>query len=536
MITISDLALQYSGTFLFQHVDLQFTAGNCYGVIGANGAGKSTFLKLLSGELDSTKGPISIKPGLRMSVLKQDQFRYDAYTILDTVIMGNQRLYDIMKQKDALYAKPDFSDEDGLLASELETEFAELNGWEAESDASRILQGLGVPVELHNDRMADTDGRIKVKVLLAQALFGQPDIILLDEPTNNLDIESINWLENFILDYEDNGLVIVVSHDRHFLNTVCTHIVDIDYGKIRMYVGNYDFWYESSQLMQNLIRSKNKRNEEKIAELQAFISRFSANKAKSKQATARRRLLDKLSVEEMPASSRRYPFVGFTQEREVGKDILFVTDVSKTIDGVKLLDKVSFIVNRGDKIAFVGENEVAQTTMFKILMGELEPDEGTVKWGVSTSQSYFPKDNSEYFDGHDETLVDWLRQFSEKKDDVYLRGFLGRMLFSGEDVFKSVKVLSGGEKVRCMLSRMMLSGANVILLDQPTNHLDMESIQAVNKGLIAFPGNILLASHDHEMLQSVANRIIEFRPDGTICDRLGTYDEYLEYQAALKNS
>ena len=536
MITISDLALQYSGTFLFQHVDLQFTAGNCYGVIGANGAGKSTFLKLLSGELDSTKGTISIKPGLRMSVLKQDQFRYDAYTILDTVIMGNQRLYDIMKQKDALYAKPDFSDEDGLLASELETEFAELNGWEAESDASRILQGLGVPVELHNDRMADTDGRIKVKVLLARALFGQPDIILLDEPTNNLDIESINWLENFILDYEDNGLVIVVSHDRHFLNTVCTHIVDIDYGKIRMYVGNYDFWYESSQLMQNLIRSKNKRNEEKIAELQAFISRFSANKAKSKQATARRRLLDKLTVEEMPASSRRYPFVGFTQEREVGKDILFVTDVSKTVDGVKLLDKVSFIVNRGDKIAFVGENEVAQTTMFKILMGELEPDEGTVKWGVSTSQSYFPKDNSEYFDGHDETLVDWLRQFSEKKDDVYLRGFLGRMLFSGEDVFKSVKVLSGGEKVRCMLSRMMLSGANVILLDQPTNHLDMESIQAVNKGLIAFPGNILLASHDHEMLQSVANRIIEFRPDGTICDRLGTYDEYLEYQAALKNS
>ena len=536
MITISDLALQYSGTFLFQHVDLQFTAGNCYGVIGANGAGKSTFLKLLSGELDSTKGTISIKPGLRMSVLKQDQFRYDAYTILDTVIMGNQRLYDIMKQKDALYAKPDFSDEDGLLASELETEFAELNGWEAESDASRILQGLGVPVELHNDRMADTDGRVKVKVLLAQALFGQPDIILLDEPTNNLDIESINWLENFILDYEDNGLVIVVSHDRHFLNTVCTHIVDIDYGKIRMYVGNYDFWYESSQLMQNLIRSKNKRNEEKIAELQAFISRFSANKAKSKQATARRRLLDKLSVEEMPASSRRYPFVGFTQEREVGKDILFVTDVSKTVDGVKLLDKVSFIVNRGDKIAFVGENEVAQTTMFKILMGELEPDEGTVKWGVSTSQSYFPKDNSEYFDGHDETLVDWLRQFSEKKDDVYLRGFLGRMLFSGEDVFKSVKVLSGGEKGRCMLSRMMLSGANVILLDQPTNHLDMESIQAVNKGLIAFPGNILLASHDHEMLQSVANRIIEFRPDGTICDRLGTYDEYLEYQAALKNS
>ena len=531
MITISDLALQYSGTFLFQHVDLQFTAGNCYGVIGANGAGKSTFLKLLSGELDSTKGTISIKPGLRMSVLKQDQFRYDAYTILDTVIMGNQRLYDIMKQKDALYAKPDFSDEDGLLASELETEFAELNGWEAESDASRILQGLGVPVELHNDRMADTDGRIKVKVLLAQALFGQPDIILLDEPTNNLDIESINWLENFILDYEDNGLVIVVSHDRHFLNTVCTHIVDIDYGKIRMYVGNYDFWYESSQLMQNLIRSKNKRNEEKIAELQAFISRFSANKAKSKQATARRRLLDKLSVEEMPASSRRYPFVGFTQEREVGKDILFVTDVSKTVDGVKLLDKVYFSVNRGDKIAFVGENELAQTALFKILMGELEPDEGSVKWGVSTIRSYLPKDNSPYFDGNQMELVDWLRQYSAKKDDVYLRGFLGRMLFSNEDVFKPVNVLSGGEKVRCMLSRMMLSGANVVLLDQPTNHLDMESIQAVNKGLEAFPGVVLLASHDHELLTSTCNRVIAFQPDGTIIDKYGTYDDYLAWMA-----
>ena len=536
MISTSNITLRIGKKALFEDVNIKFTEGCCYGLIGANGAGKSTFLKILSGQLEPTSGEVIITPGQRLSFLQQDHFKYDEYTVLDTVIMGNKRLYDIMKEKDAIYMKEDFTDEDGIRASELEGEFAEMNGWEAESDASRILQGLGVPVELHNDRMADTDGRIKVKVLLAQALFGQPDIILLDEPTNNLDIESINWLENFILDYEDNGLVIVVSHDRHFLNTVCTHIVDIDYGKIRMYVGNYDFWYESSQLMQNLIRSKNKRNEEKIAELQAFISRFSANKAKSKQATARRRLLDKLSVEEMPASSRRYPFVGFTQEREVGKDILFVTDVSKTVDGVKLLDKVSFIVNRGDKIAFVGENEVAQTTMFKILMGELEPDEGTVKWGVSTSQSYFPKDNSEYFDGHDETLVDWLRQFSEKKDDVYLRGFLGRMLFSGEDVFKSVKVLSGGEKVRCMLSRMMLSGANVILLDQPTNHLDMESIQAVNKGLIAFPGNILLASHDHEMLQSVANRIIEFRPDGTICDRLGTYDEYLEYQAALKNS
>ena len=530
MITISDLALQFGGSVLFQHVDLQFTAGNCYGVIGANGAGKSSFLKLLSGELESTKGSISIKPGLRMSVLKQDQFRYDAYPILDTVIMGNQRLYDIMKEKDALYAKPDFSDEDGLRASELEIEFAELNGWEAESDASRILQGLGIPVEQHYDLMADTDPRQKVKVLLAQALFGDPDIILLDEPTNNLDIESINWLEDFLLNYEDKGMVIVVSHDRHFLNTVCTHIVDIDYGKIKMYVGNYDFWYESSQLVQNLIRSKNKRNEEKIAELQAFISRFSANKAKSKQATARRRLLDKLSLEEIPASSRRYPFVGFTQDREVGKDILFVTEVSKTVDGVKLLDKVSFILRKNDKVAFVGENELAQTTMFKLLMGELEPDSGSIKWGVSTSQSYLPKDNTAYFEGSEETLVDWLRQYSAKKDDVYLRGFLGRMLFSGDDVFKPVHVLSGGEKVRCMLSRMMLSGANVILLDQPTNHLDMESIQAVNKGMMAFPGNVLFASHDHELLQSVANRIIEFRADGSILDYLGTYDDFLEWR------
>ena len=534
MITVSNVALQCGGTFLFQHVDLQFLPGNCYGIIGANGAGKSTFLRLLSGELETTQGEISIKPGLRMSVLKQDQFAYDAYTVLDTVIMGNQRLYDVMKQKDALYAKPDFSDEDGLLASELEVEFAEMNGWEAESDASQILQGLGIPVELHENKMADIDGRLKVKVLLAQALFGNPDIILLDEPTNNLDIESINWLENFIMDYEDKGMVIVVSHDRHFLNTVCTHIVDIDYGKIKMYVGNYDFWYESSQLVQQLMRNKNKRNEEKIAELQAFISRFSANKAKSKQATARRRLLDKLSIEEIPMSSRRYPFVGFSPEREVGKDILFVTDVSKTVDGVKLLDKVSLIMNKNDKIAFVGENELAVTVLFKILMGELEPDEGSVRWGITTSQSYFPKDNSAYFENCTDTLVDWLRQFSAKKDDVYLRSFLGRMLFSGEDVFKPVNVLSGGEKVRCMLSKMMLSGANVLLLDQPTNHLDMESIQAVNNGMRAFPGNILFASHDHELLQSVANRIIEFRPDGTICDRLGTYDEYLEFRAGEK--
>lgn len=526
MITISNLGMQFAGSVLFKNADLQFLPGNCYGVIGANGAGKSTFLKILSGELEPTSGTVSIKSDARMSILKQDQFQYDQYTILDTVIMGNQHLYDVMKEKDALYEKEDFSEEDGLRASELETEFAEMD----ESDASRLLQGLGIPVEQHYDLMANTDGRDKVKVLLAQALFGKPDIIMLDEPTNNLDIEAINWLENFIMDYEDSGLVIVVSHDRHFLNTVCTHIVDIDYGKIKQYVGNYDFWYESSQLVQQLIRNKNKRNEEKIAELQAFISRFAANKSKSKQATSRRRLLDKLSVEEMPASSRRYPFVGFEREREVGKDILFVTDVSKTVDGVKLLDKVTFIVNKNDKIAFVGENELAQTTMFKLLTGELEPDEGSIKWGQTVTTSYLPKDNGEYFDDHDESLVDWIRQFSAKKDDVYLRGFLGRMLFSGDEVFKPVDVLSGGEKVRCMLSRMMLSGANVILLDQPTNHLDMEAIQAVNKGLCAFPGNILLASHDHELLQTACNRVIEFQPDGSILDRPGTYDDYLDWK------
>ena len=532
MITISNLAMQFGSDVLFKNVDLQFTSGNCYGVIGANGAGKSTFLKILSGELEPTAGTITFPPEARMSVLKQDQFQYDEYTILDTVIMGNQRLYDVMKEKDALYEKPDFSEEDGMRASELEAEFAEMDGWEAESDASRLLQGLGIPVSMHGDLMANTDGRVKVKVLLAQALFGKPDIIMLDEPTNNLDIDAIDWLENFIMDYEDTGLVIVVSHDRHFLNTVCTHIVDIDYGKIRQYVGNYDFWYESSQLIQAMIRNKNKRNEEKIAELQAFISRFAANKSKSKQATARRRLLDKLTVEEMPASSRRYPFVGFEREREVGKDILFVTEVSKTVDGVKLLDKVSFIVGKNDKIAFVGENELAQTTMFKLLMGELEPDEGSVKWGQTVTKSYLPKDNSEYFDGCTDTLVDWIRQYSAKKDDVYLRGFLGRMLFSGEDAFKPVNVLSGGEKVRCMLSKMMLSGANVILLDQPTNHLDMEAIQAVNKGLCAFPGNILLASHDHELLETTCNRVIEFLPDGKILDYTGTYDEYLDWKRA----
>ena len=530
MITVTNLGVQYGGSVLFKNADLQFNPGNCYGIIGANGAGKSTLLKILSGAIESTDGHVDVKPGVRMSVLKQDQFQYDAYTVLDTVIMGNQKLYDIGKQKDALYEKEDFSDEDGILAAELETEFAELGGWEAESDASRMLQGLGIPVEDHEKRMADMDGRDKVKVLLAQALFGNPDIVMLDEPTNNLDNASIEWLEDFLLDFE--GMVIVVSHDRYFLNTVCTHIVDIDYGKIKMYVGNYDFWYESSQLVQALIRNQNKRNEEKIKELTEFIARFAANKAKSKQATSRRKLLDKLTIEEMPASSRRYPYVGFKPDREVGKDILFVTDVSKTIDGVKVLDKVSFVMNKNDKIAFVGNNEIAQTTMFKILMGELEPDEGSVKWGVSTSQSYFPKDNTAFFEGCELNMIDWMRQFSEDQSETYLRGFLGRMLFSGEDVYKQVKVLSGGEKVRCMLSRMMLSGANVLLLDQPTNHLDLESITAVNNGLTAFPGNVILACHDHEMVETVANRIIEFTENGGYIDRAMTYDEYLEWKKA----
>jgi ATPase subunit of ABC transporter with duplicated ATPase domains len=527
MISVTNLGVQYGGSVLFKNADLQFNAGNCYGIIGANGAGKSTLLKILSGSLDSTDGHVDVKPGVRMSVLKQDQFQYDSFSVMDTVIMGNQRLYDIGKQKDALYEKEDFSDEDGILASELEAEFAELGGWEAESDASRMLQGLGIPVDDHYKFMSELDGRDKVKVLLAQALFGNPDIVMLDEPTNNLDSASIEWLEDFLLDFE--GMVIVVSHDRYFLNTVCTHIVDIDYGKIKMYVGSYDFWYESSQLVQALIRNQNKRNEEKIKELTEFIARFAANKAKSKQATSRRKLLDKLTIEEMPASSRRYPYVAFKPDREVGKDILFVTDVSKTVDGVKVLDKVSFVMNKNDKIAFVGNNEIAQTTMFKILMGELEPDEGTIKWGVSTSQSYFPKDNTTFFENCDLNMIDWMRQYSEDQSETYLRGFLGRMLFSGEDVYKSVKVLSGGEKVRCMLSRMMLSGANVLLLDQPTNHLDLESITAVNNGLTAFPGNIILASHDHEMVQTVANRIIEFTDDGYI-DRSMTYDEYLANQ------
>ena len=524
MITVTNLSLNYSGTPLFSHVDLQFLRGNCYGIIGANGAGKSTFLKILSGELDSTSGEVSILPGIRMSVLKQDQNAYDAYNVMDTVIMGNQRLYDIGKQKEALYAKEEMTDEDGMLACQLEEEFAELGGWEAESDASRILQGLGIGTELHYNDMATLDARLKVKVLLAQALFGNPDLLMMDEPTNNLDIDAVNWLEDFLLDFE--GTVIVVSHDRHFLNTVCTHIVDIDYGKIKMYVGNYDFWYESSQLVQKLLKDQNKKAEQKIQELQTFIARFSANKSKSRQATSRRKLLDKITVEEMPASNRRYPWVGFKAEREPGKDRLFVTEVSKTVDGVKLLNKVSFIVGKEDKIALVGKNELAVTMLYKILMGEEEPDSGSVKWGASITPSYFPKDHNSYFEGCDFDLIEWMRQFSEDKRESYLRTFLGRMLFSGDDVYKQVKVLSGGEKVRCMLSKMMLSGANFLVLDQPTNHLDLESIAALNNGLEAFKYNIIFSCHDHQLTQTVANRIIEITEDGII-DRMCTYDEYM---------
>ena len=528
MITVSDLGLAYSGQPLFSHVDLQFTKGNCYGIIGANGAGKSTFLKILSGELEPTSGEVSILPKTRMSVLKQDQNAYNAYNVMDTVIMGNQRLYDIGKEKEALYAKEEMTEADGIRACELEEEYAELGGWEAESDASRILQGLGVGTEFHSNDMATLDARLKVKVLLAQALFGNPDILLLDEPTNNLDINAVNWLEDFLLDFE--GTVIVVSHDRHFLNTICTHIVDIDYNKIKMYVGNYDFWYESSQLVQQLIKNQNKKNEEKIKELQDFISRFSANKSKSKQATARRKLLDKLTVEEMPASSRRYPFVGFKMDREPGKEILAVEGLTKTVDGRKVLDNVSFRVNKGDKIAFVGEDEIATTTLFKILMEELEPDAGTFKWGTTITTSYFPLDNSAFFNDCDLNLVDWLGQYTadnaEEGTESFKRSFLGRMLFSGDDVYKPVKVLSGGEKVRCMLSRMMLFGSNALVLDQPTNHLDLESITAVNNGLIDFKGVVLFASHDHEFVQTIANRVMEF-VDGKLIDKMCTYDAYI---------
>ncbi len=525
MITVSDLGLGFDGQNLFSHVNLLFNAGNCYGVIGANGAGKSTFLKLLSGELEPTKGEIVIDPKLRMSVLKQDHHAFDEYTVFETILMGNPRLYDVLKQKDELYAKEDFTDEDGILAADLEAEFAEMNGWEAETEAGRLLQGLGVDTAILYSVMNALTGSEKVKVLLARALFGQPDIILLDEPTNDLDNKSIAWLENFLMDYE--GMVIVVSHDRHFLNNVCTHIVDIDYNKIKLYVGNYDFWYESSQLMQRIMRDQNKKAEDKIKELQNFIQRFSANKSKSKQATSRKKLIDKISVDEMPASSRRYPFVGFTMDREPGKEILEVNGLSKTVDGVKVLNNVSFRVNKGDKIAFVGSSEIANTALFKILMEEMEPDEGTFKWGVSTSQSYFPQDNSAYFNDCDLSILKWLEQFSKDTTETYLRGFLGKMLFSGDDVQKQVNVLSGGEKVRCMLSRMMMFGANVLILDQPTNHLDLESITAVNNGMTDFKGVLLFASHDHQFVQTIANRIIEITDDGII-DRISTYDEYLE--------
>ena len=527
MITVTNVSVNFSGQPLFKDVDLKFTPGNCYGIIGANGAGKTTFLRVLSGDLDPSTGSVSYPSDMRMSVLKQDHFAFEEYTVLDTIIMGNQRLYDIMKEKDALYAKEDFSDEDGIRASELEGEFAELDGWEAESNASRLIQGLGLSQDILYDRMSSLTAKEKVKILLAQALFGDPEIILLDEPTNHLDIQAIDWLEDFLLDY--TGLVIVVSHDRHFLNTVCTNIVDVDYGKITMYVGNYEFWYQSSQLMQKMVNDQNKRKEDKIKELQSFIQRFSANKSKSKQATARRKLLDKLSVEEMPASSRRYPYVGFTMDREAGKELLTVENLSKTIDGVKILNNISFRVNKDDKIAFVGENELANTTLFKIITGEMEPDEGTYKWGTTTSQSYFPLDNNAFFDGCDLNLVQWLSQYTEETTETFMRSFLGRMLFSGDDVYKPVKVLSGGEKVRCMLSRMMLFGANILILDQPTNHLDLESITAVNNGLIDFKGNVLFASHDHEFINTIANRIMEITPEGLI-DRLSSYDDYIVWR------
>ena len=526
MITVSNVSLRYGGRKLFEDVNLKFTAGNCYGVIGANGAGKSTFLKILSGEVEPNTGEVSIAPNIRMSVLKQDHFQYDEFEVLETVIMGNERLYQIMKEKDALYAKPDFTDEDGIKASELEGEFADLNGWEAESEASSLLQGLGIGTDMHYKKVSELTGAEKVKVLLAQALFGNPGILILDEPTNHLDIKSINWLEEFLINFE--GTVIVVSHDRHFLNKVCTNIADVDFGKIKIFTGNYDFWYESSQLALQMAKDQNKKKEEKIKELQDFIARFSANASKSKQATSRKKLLDKITLDDIQPSTRRYPFVGFKPEREVGNDILVVEGLSKTVDGVKVLDNISFRVNKGDKIALVGANEIAITTLFKILNGEMEPDSGSFKWGITITTSYFPKDNSEFFNDCHLSLVDWLRQFSDEKSESYIRGFLGRMLFSGEEALKEASVLSGGEKVRCMLSRMMLSNANVLMLDQPTNHLDLESITAVNNGLKDFKSVVLFASHDHEFVQTIANRIFDIKEDGSLVDRVMTYDEYLE--------
>ena len=525
MISANNVTYRVGKKALFEDVNIKFTEGNCYGVIGANGAGKSTFLKILSGQLETTNGDIVITPGQRLSVLEQDHFKYDEFPVLDTVIMGNQRLYDIMKEKEAIYSKEDFTDEDGIRASELEGEFAEMNGWEAESDAATLLNGLGIGPELHYTLMKDMNGNDKVKVLLARALNGNPDILLLDEPTNHLDLDAINWLEEFLINFENT--VIVVSHDRYFLNKVCTQIADIDYGKIQLYAGNYDFWYESSQLLIRQMKEANKKKEEKIKELQDFISRFSANASKSKQATSRKRALEKIQLDDIRPSSRKYPYIDFRPNREIGNEVLQVENLSKTIDGVKILDNITFTLGHNDKVAFVGGNELAKTTFFRILTGELEPDEGSYKWGVTTSQAYFPKDSTKEFDS-DLTIVDWLTQFSEIKDATYVRGFLGRMLFAGDDGVKHLNVLSGGERVRCLLSKMMISGANILLLDEPTNHLDMESITALNNGLIKFPGVLLFSSRDHQIVETTANRIMEILPNGKLIDKITTYDEYLE--------
>ena len=523
MISTSNVTLRVGKKALFEDVSIKFIEGNCYGLIGANGDGKSTFLRILSGQLEPTNGEVLITPGQRLSFLQQDHFKYDAYPVLDTVIMGNARLYEIMKEKEAIYMKEDFSEEDGVKAAELEGEFATMNGWEAESDAANLLNGLGIETDLHYKQMADLTGAQKVKVLLAQALFGNPDILLLDEPTNHLDLDAIAWLEEFLINFENT--VIVVSHDRYFLNKVCTQIADIDYGKIQLYAGNYDFWYESSQLMIKQMKEANKKKEEKIKELQEFIQRFSANASKSKQATSRKRALEKIELDEIKPSSRKYPYIDFRPEREIGNEVLSVENLSKTIDGVKVLDNISFILGREDKVAFVGPNEQAKTVLFKIISGEMEPDEGSYKWGLTTSQAYFPKDNSKEFD-NDDTIVDWLTQYSPVKDVTYVRGFLGRMLFAGEDGVKKVRVLSGGEKVRCMLSKMMISGSNVLILDEPTDHLDMESITALNNGMIKFPGVLLFSSRDHQIVETTANRIMEI-VNGKLIDKITTYDEYL---------
>ncbi len=531
MISANNITLRVGKKALFEDVNIKFTEGNCYGVIGANGAGKSTFLRILSGQLEPTNGDVTITPGQRLSFLEQDHFKYDDYTVMDTVIMGNQRLYDIREEKEALYAKPDFSDEDGIRASELEAEFADMNGWEAESDAETLLNGLGIETEFHYALVGSLTGPQRVKILLARALFGNPDILLLDEPTNHLDLDAIAWLEEFLINFENT--VIVVSHDRYFLNKVCTQIADIDYGKIQLYAGNYDFWFESSSLIVKQMKEANKKKEEKIKELQEFISRFSANASKSKQATSRKKALEKIELDEIKPSSRKYPYIDFRPDRSIGNEVLQVENISKTVDGVKIIDNISFTLRREDKVAFVGSNEQAITMLFKIIMGEEEPDEGFYKWGVTTTQAYFPKDYTNEF-SNDLNIAEWLTQYSENKDVTYVRGFLGRMLFAGEDGVKKVKVLSGGEKVRCLLSKMMISGANVLVLDEPTNHLDMESITALNNGLIKFPGVILFTCHDHQFVETTANRIMEFTPEGTLIDKITTYDEYLAADEAAR--